>query len=104
MINDELDPIHAHLVTMTQDAWNRMSVAQREASRDLSGLNPQLTGLEGCRVEAVTLQGNTRRFIVGRSTGWRPCHIEIARRDSMGGGTAEGKYASIRRLCRVFPS
>ena len=50
-------------------------------------LEPQLIGLEGKRVE-VTHNGEKRRFIVGKSTGWMPCHLEIANRASSGGGAA----------------
>lgn len=53
-------------------------------------LTPQLVGLEGRRVEVVDDAGITRRFIVGRSSGWMPCHIEIARRDSHGGPSVMG--------------
>jgi hypothetical protein len=59
-------------------------------------LSPQLVGLEGKRVEVVTLYGETRRFIVGKSTGFIPCHLEIARRDPTGGGAAEKEYKSVR--------
>ena len=85
-------------VTMTQERWNTMNPTQRAAARDLSGLSPQLTGLEGWRVEVVTTYGETRRFIVGRSTGWRPCHIEISRRGARGGPSAAREYESVRTL------
>lgn len=67
---------------------------------DYSGLTPQLLNHEGWRVEVVTTYGETRRFYVGRSTGWKPCHLEIKRRDSDGGFSAEYKYQSVRRLYR----
>jgi hypothetical protein len=86
---------------MDQQTWDGLSPFEREKIRDLSGLSPQLVGLEGWRVEVVTTYGETRRFIVGRSTGWRPCHLEIARRNSSGGGAAEHQYASVRRLYRA---
>jgi predicted N-acyltransferase len=35
---------------------------------------------------------------VGKSTGWRPCHLEIARRNCMGGGPASMKYHSVRAI------
>jgi hypothetical protein len=66
--------------------------------RSAVGLSPQLIGLEGWRVEVVTTYGETRRFIVGKSTGWMPIHLEIARRDSSGGGGAERQYKSVRAL------
>jgi hypothetical protein len=59
-------------------------------------LSPQLIGLEGKRVEVVTTYDETRRFIVGKSTGQIPIHLEVKRRDSSGGGAAESKYKSVR--------
>ena len=87
---------------MTADKWEKLSPTQREAIRDYSGLSPQLKGLEGWRVEAVTTWGETVRFIVGRSTGWRPCHIERSRRDAYGGPAASQQYASVRKLYQVL--
>jgi hypothetical protein len=87
---------------MTQDKWNAMTTAEKDKVRDLSGLSKQLIGLEGCRVEVVDLMtGETRRFIVGRSSGWRPCHIELRNRTSRGGISANWEYASVRKLYRV---
>ncbi len=48
-------------------------------------LCPQLIGLEGKRVEIVDAYDDRRRFYVGKSTGWIPCHLELSRRDSTGG-------------------
>lgn len=59
-------------------------------------LSPQLKGLEGKRVEVVTKYGETRRFIVGKSMGWMPIHLEIARRSSHGGAGADFEYKSVR--------
>lgn len=59
-------------------------------------LSPQLVGLEGRRVEVVTTYGETRRFWVGKSTGFIPCHLEIMRVNSTGGGAAEHEYKSVR--------
>jgi hypothetical protein len=50
-------------------------------------LEPRLVGLEGKRVEVIH-KGEARRFIVGKSTGWLPCHLEIHNRASRGGGAA----------------
>lgn len=50
----------------------------------------QLKGLEGKRVEIVDSYGERRRFIVGKSTGWIPVHLEIASRASDGGGPVYG--------------
>lgn len=74
--------------------------------RDESELTTELIGFEGWRVLAITLEegedGNTvevqHRFYVGKSTGWRPIHLEIARRDSMGGSPADKRYIMVERL------
>lgn len=89
---------------MTQAKWDALSVSQREAIRDYSGLTKQLLACEGWRVEVVDHElsgGMTRRFIVGRSTGWRPCHLEISRRNARGGGCACKSYQSVRKLYKV---
>lgn len=78
-----------------------MSHSEREAIRDYSGLSPQLKGLEGYRVEVVTSYDEKRRFIVGRSTGWRPCSLEIHNRRCMGGQPAEQHYKSVRVLYKA---
>lgn len=90
-----------HTEPMTQAKWSAMTPTQKEAARDCSNLTPQLKGLEGYRVEVETTYGDTRRFIVGRSTGWKPCHLEIARRNSMGGGAAEAEYKTVRALYKA---
>jgi hypothetical protein len=60
-------------------------------------LTPQLIGLEGKRVEVVDCHGEKRRFIVGKSAGWIPCHLEIARRSSTGGCAVMGApFRSVR--------
>lgn len=51
-------------------------------------LEPALKGLKGRRVEVTYPDGDKSRFWVGQSTGWAPCHLEIARRDSSGGPQA----------------
>lgn len=86
---------------MTQAKWDSLSHAERAEIRSDAGLTRQLIELEGWRVEVETTYGETRRFIVGRSSGWIPCHIEIKRRDSSGGIGAEKMYASVRRIERV---
>ncbi len=88
---------------MTQNKWTSLTSDQRDNLRSDNGLTPQLVGLEGWRVEVETSYGETRRFIVGRSTGWVPCHIEIPRRDSSGGIGADKEYASVRRLYEARP-
>lgn len=72
--------------------------AKYNTSRFRSSVNltPQLVGLEGRRVEVVTTYGETRRFNVGKSTGWIPCHLEVYNSRSSGGGSAEKQYQSVR--------
>lgn len=48
-------------------------------------LTPQLIGLEGKRVEVTRPDGSRRRFNVGKSMGWTPCHLEIANARSRDG-------------------
>lgn len=85
---------------MTQAKWDKLTPAQRNALRSDAGLTPQLKGLEGDRVEVVTTYGETRRFIVGRSSGWVPCHIEIHNTRSTGGCAAHREYKSVRVVKR----
>lgn len=86
---------------MTQAKWDRMTDGQRCAVRDLSGLNSQLVGLEGWRIEVVRCDGTRDRFNVSRSTGWRPCHIELRRITSTGGMAADNSYHSVTRIRKV---
>jgi hypothetical protein len=56
-----------------------------------------LIGLEGRRVEVVEADGQRRRFKVGKSTGWIPCHIELANERSSGGMAVMGEpFKSVR--------
>ena len=48
-------------------------------------LIPALIPFERKRVEVTLPGGEKSRFIVGKSSGWMPCHLEIKRRDSIGG-------------------
>ena len=86
---------------MDQKTWSSLSPEARDKVRDLSGLTPCLLGREGWRVEVVDCYGKTRRFIVGRSDGCRPCHIEVSRRSAFGGPAASMEYESVRNLYRV---
>lgn len=71
--------------------------AKATGRRFKCGLTPQLIGLEYHRVEVVDCYDEKRRFIVGKSTGFIPCHIELARRNSTGGGSVTGApFKSIR--------
>lgn len=76
-------------------------VCSEEGDRAVYDLTPQLIGLEGCRVEVTDKHGERRRFIVGRSMGWAPCHLEIPRRNSSGGMAASLEYEDVRVLERV---
>jgi hypothetical protein len=60
-------------------------------------LTPELVGLEQRRVEVVDKWGETRRFIVGKSTGFIPIHLEIKTRRSLGGyGVMGTPFRSVR--------
>jgi hypothetical protein len=72
------------------------SIYKQTGDRFACELTPQLVGLEGRRVEVITTYGEARRFWVGRSTGWCPCHLEIVRSNSHGGSAAEAEYKSVR--------
>lgn len=64
--------------------------AKRTGQRCPIELTPQLEGLEGRRVQVTDREGTTRRFWVGKSTGWMPVHLEIARKTSTGGTAVYG--------------
>lgn len=60
-------------------------------------LTPQLIGLEGRRVEVIDQHGDKRRFNVGKSTGWMPCHLELHNSRSIGGESVYGApFQSVR--------
>jgi len=86
---------------MNSTTWANLTENERATQRDNSGLTAQLCGLEGFRVEVVTSYGEKRRFIVGKSTGWKPCHLELNNRRSSGGGSAEKSYASVTQLYKA---
>lgn len=83
--------------------WYQYLLAAGERTFKLTGkrcpveLAPQLIGLEGKRVEVVDCWGNTSRFIVGKSTGFMPVHLEIKTKRSICGGAVVGfPFKSIR--------
>lgn len=78
--------LRAYLTAMLTAEQYAMSTR----SRCPAELTPQLVGLEGKRVEVVDSYGDKRRFIVGKSTGWLPVHLEIKTRSSSGGGAVTG--------------
>lgn len=53
-------------------------------------LDPRLTHYyeRGERVEVIEKDGTKNRFWVGKSTGWKPCYLEIKKRNSYGGEMA----------------
>lgn len=69
---------------MTQKIWSATYPDQRKRVASDDNLCPELIGLEGCRVEA-TCYGERVRFQVGKSTGWKPCHLRLHNRASSGG-------------------
>lgn len=76
-----------------------------ELCRDLHircdiALTPQLIGLEGRRVEVTDNYDQTRRFIVGKSAGWMPCHLELKTSRSTGGGAVTGAPFQNVRVIR----
>ena len=96
-------PFHSEIGTM--NAYNDYmelieTTRQRyikNGIRSKTQLSPQLIGLEGKRVEVVdNNETKPRRFIVGKSTGFIPCHLEISRKNSSGGSAASDSYKSIK--------
>lgn len=77
----------------------RIAQAKHQATgwRSQSELTPCLIGHEGQRVEVEHEWGEVSRFWVGRSTGFIPCHLAIARRNCRGGPAVAG----VKRLVRV---
>ena len=64
-------------------------------------LTPELIGKEGRRVEVThqweSGEKETTRFKVGKSTGWMPCHTQLANVRSHGGpAVCLGKILSVR--------
>lgn len=70
---------------------------EKTGEKCLTELTPQLIGLEGKRVEVVDKWDEKRRFIVARSTGWIPIHIEKKQINSIGGPSVMGTpFKSVR--------
>lgn len=65
-------------------------------------LIPEFIGKEGYRVQIIDKYGETRRFIIGKSSGFIPCHLEIAKSNSRGGAAVCGyPFKSINFIERV---
>ena len=78
---------------------NRAAVYCRDSGKRCPcELTPQLLGLEGQRVEVTDSDGQRRRFRVGKSTGWMPCHLEIYRRNIGGPAVMGAPFQSVRVL------
>lgn len=70
-------------------------------------LIPELIGKERLRVEVTAPDGTKRRFYVGRSSGWFPCHLEIKLANSTGGQPVDFPPGSTVRTVttpRRYPS
>ena len=82
---------------MLKDLQNKaMKIHAEHNIQFKSELTPQLVGLEGKRVEVVDCHGEKRRFIVGKSVGWIPSHLEVKKSNSMGGFPTYGTpYKSV---------
>jgi hypothetical protein len=63
---------------------------KKDGYRSKSELIPEFIGKEGKRVEVLTNYNEKQRFIIGKSTGFIPCHLEIKQRNSSGGGAVCG--------------
>jgi len=78
--------------------WPRLSPTDKARLRDAADLSMQLIGLEGWRVEVITLDGQTRRFNVGITDDWMPQHLELSNTRSKTGALAERKYLRVTPL------
>lgn len=74
---------------------------ERTGERSVAELSPQLVGLEGWRVAVERENGELDRFVVGKSTGWMPCHLELRTRISSGGVAADRSYKLVSPIERV---
>ena len=83
-----------------QDAMAKGAAHNRATGKRCpANLDSRLAPFEGERVEVTSPDGYKTRFIVGKSTGWMPCYLEVKTRRSSGGGAVyvpEG--ATIRRV------
>lgn len=98
--DDELKAMIANGTMMSQ-IWNATYPDQRKRVASKENLCPELIGLEGYRVEA-TQYGERVRFQVGKSTGWKPCHIALHNRRSIGGDLIrKGSLSNVRIIRKV---
>ncbi len=57
----------------------------------------------GERVEVTYADGETERFYVGKSTGWKPIYLAIKTSRSHGGGAVPRTFVSLRSVGRKHP-
>lgn len=73
--------------------------ARKTGQRCAAELVLEFIGREGRRVEVVDCHGEQRRFLIGKSTGWMPCHLELATHRSTDGPAVTGTpFRSVRFL------
>lgn len=95
----------------TVKAWRAYQAAMaagrehnaRTGERASFELDYRLKPYEGHRVEVTAPDGERSRFWVGKSTGWAPCHLEIATRRSHGGPAAFIPQGAAVRLVAYGP-
>jgi hypothetical protein len=85
---------HFEQCAAIMDAGERY--ARKTGKRCEAELIAQLDGFEGKRVEVVDRHGERRRFWIGKSTGWMPCHLEITRRTSCGPAVTGEPFKSVQ--------
>lgn len=95
--------------TLERYAYYRALCGEGAARNALTGwrssaeLTPELVGKEGRRVEIThrwkSGETETIRFQVGKSSGWLPCHLRLARRGVSGGpAVCLGEILSARTI------
>ena len=72
--------------------------AAKSGKRCEADLIPQFKGLEGMRVEVTEAGGEKRKYRIGKSTGWMPCHLEMQK--GQDGGIPVMPFISFRVLKR----
>lgn len=90
----EMEALYAYYLQLMEKGHKRHLAS---GWRSQVHLHHQLQGLEGHRVEVEEDDGEKRRFLVGRSTGWMPCHIELKSvRSSDGCSAGTRPYRSVK--------
>lgn len=84
----------AYAKLMAMGAEHSRAVGQRCPAE----LVPELRGLEGRRVEVIDCYGETRRFRVGRSSGWLPAHLEMHGRRAYGDVVWGTPFQSVKAV------